>query len=130
MFVLKKERSGGEIREVYDRNVKKKGNVFGSSNRTDLSHLHFFFNWREYIFKQYEGLYKKQRPINDPEGRFTKKLKEKKLDDRYKWLDFVYILMDKMREPEDKIYEKNYISCLNWLSYFKNKEDIKDKNSL
>lgn len=38
--------------------------------------------------------------------------------------------MEKMREPEDKIYEKNYVSCLNWLSYFKNKEDIKDKNSV
>lgn len=38
--------------------------------------------------------------------------------------------MEKMKEPEEKIYEKNYISCLNWLSYFKNKESIKDQNSL
>jgi hypothetical protein len=38
--------------------------------------------------------------------------------------------MEKMREPEEEIYKKNYISCLNWLSYFKNKEDIKDKNSV
>jgi hypothetical protein len=55
---------------------------------------------------------------------------QKKMDDRYKWLDFVYTLMEKLKEPEEKIYEKNYISCLNWLSYFKNINDTKDKNSL
>jgi hypothetical protein len=38
--------------------------------------------------------------------------------------------MKKMNEPEEKIYKKNYISCLNWLSYFKNVEDVKDKNSV
>lgn len=52
------------------------------------------------------------------------------MDERYKWLDFVYTLMKKLNEPEENIYKKNYISCLNWLSYFKNIEDVKDKNSL
>jgi hypothetical protein len=55
---------------------------------------------------------------------------KKKLDDRYEWLDFVYNLMERLKEPEEKIYKKNYISCLNWLSYFKNINDMKNKNSL
>jgi hypothetical protein len=38
--------------------------------------------------------------------------------------------MEKLGESENKIYKKNYISCLNWLSYFKNLDDIKNKNSL
>jgi hypothetical protein len=55
---------------------------------------------------------------------------KKKLDDRYEWLDFVYNLMERLKETEEQIYKKNYISCLNWLSYFKNINDMKNKNSL
>jgi len=40
------------------------------------------------------------------------------------------VLMNKMGEKEEDIYKKNYISCLNWLSYFKNLDDLKDKNSV
>jgi hypothetical protein len=38
--------------------------------------------------------------------------------------------MERLKETEEQIYKKNYISCLNWLSYFKNINDMKNKNSL
>jgi hypothetical protein len=54
----------------------------------------------------------------------------KKLDDRYVWLDFVWNLMKELNKSDEEVYKMNYISALNWLSYFKNKEELKDKNRL
>ena len=52
------------------------------------------------------------------------------MDERYVWLDFVYKLMNELNKTDDDIYKMNYISCLNWLGYLKNKEELKDKNKL
>jgi len=52
------------------------------------------------------------------------------MDQKYVWLDFTYKLMKELNKTDEEVYKMNYISCLNWLGYFKNKEDIKDKNSL
>jgi len=38
--------------------------------------------------------------------------------------------MKELGLKEDEVYKMNYIHCLNWLGYFKNLEDIKDKNKL
>jgi len=38
--------------------------------------------------------------------------------------------MMELKLKEDEVYEMNYVHTLNWLSYFKNIEDIKDKNKL
>jgi len=55
---------------------------------------------------------------------------KKKMDERYVWLDFVYKLMKELNKTDEDVYKMNYVSCLNWLGYFKNKEEIKDKNSV
>ncbi len=55
---------------------------------------------------------------------------KKKMDNRYVWLDFVYTLMEKLNLKEDEVYKMSYVHCLNWLGYFKNKEELKNKNSL
>jgi hypothetical protein len=55
---------------------------------------------------------------------------KKKLDERFQWLDFVYMLMEKLNLKEDEVYKMTYVHCLNWLGYFKNKEELKDKNRL
>lgn len=52
------------------------------------------------------------------------------MDDRYIWLDFVYSLMDKLKLKETEVYEMTYVHCLNWLGYFKNKEELNKKNEL
>lgn len=52
------------------------------------------------------------------------------MDERYVWLDFVHRLMKELNKTDDQIYVMNYIGCLNWLGYFKNKEELKNKNSL
>ena len=38
--------------------------------------------------------------------------------------------MKELNKTDDDVYEMNYISCLNWLGYFKNKEELKNKDSL
>jgi len=52
------------------------------------------------------------------------------MDEKYAWLDFTFTLMDKLNLKEDEVYEMSYIHCLNWLGYFKNKEQMNNKNSL
>ena len=45
-------------------------------------------------------------------------------------MDFVFNLMKALNKSDTEIYKMNYVSCLNWLGYLKNKEELKDKNSL
>jgi len=41
----------------------------------------------------------------------------------------VYTLLKELNTTDEVIYQKNYISCLNWLSYFYQKSQInKGKN--
>lgn len=56
--------------------------------------------------------------------------KNKKIDDRYKWYSYIYCFIDRLNMTEKEIYKMNYIHGLNWLSYFKNVDDFKDKNKL
>lgn len=46
------------------------------------------------------------------------------MDDKYKYLDMVYKLLKELNTTDTEIYKKNYISCLNWMSYFYQKNKI------
>lgn len=58
------------------------------------------------------------------------------MDDRWAWMQIVYRLMEKMSYTEDQVYDMNFISMCNWLSFFKERDDIveemssKNKNTL
>jgi hypothetical protein len=54
------------------------------------------------------------------------------LDKRFIWLDWVYTLLKELNTTDEKIYEKNYIGCLNWMSYFyqKNKVEQSKKGNI
>jgi hypothetical protein len=55
------------------------------------------------------------------------------MEDKFLWLGMVHMLLKELNTTDTAIYEKNYISCLNWMSYFyqKNKvEESKTKGSL
>jgi hypothetical protein len=37
--------------------------------------------------------------------------------------------MEKLNTTDEKIFKKNYISCLNWLSYFYQKDKIEEQKN-
>lgn len=41
----------------------------------------------------------------------------------------VYTLLKELNTTDTAIYEKNYISCLNWLSYFYQKNKIQQNKN-
>ena len=53
-------------------------------------------------------------------------LRQQELDKRYKWLEMVHILLKELNTTDEVIFKKNYISCLNWMSYFYNREKLKE----
>lgn len=54
------------------------------------------------------------------------------MDSKYKWLETVHFLLKELNTTDKEIYKKNYISCLNWMSYFytKNKVEESKKGSI
>lgn len=49
------------------------------------------------------------------------------------WLQMVHKLLKELNTTDTKIYKKNYIGCLNWLSYFYNRDKViesQQKNKL
>lgn len=51
------------------------------------------------------------------------------MDDRFKWLEMVYMLLTKLNTTDEMIYKKNYIGCLNWLSYFYQKNKVEQSKN-
>lgn len=52
-------------------------------------------------------------------------MKEKiELNENYKFLQMVHRLLTELNTTDDKIYKKNYVGCLNWLSYFYQRDKI------
>jgi hypothetical protein len=40
------------------------------------------------------------------------------------WLGFVHMLLKELNTTDTQIYKKNYISCLNWMSYFYQRDKV------
>lgn len=53
------------------------------------------------------------------------------MDKRYTWLQMVHTLLKELNTTDTKIYKKTYISCLNWMSYFYNRDKmLESKNKI
>lgn len=48
------------------------------------------------------------------------------MDKRFVWLEWVYTLLKELNTTDTAIYEKNYISCLNWMSFFYQKNKVNE----
>lgn len=48
------------------------------------------------------------------------------IDKRFVWLEWVYTLLKELNTTDTAIYEKNYISCLNWMSFFYQKNKVNE----
>ncbi|CAA6810361.1 MAG: Unknown protein [uncultured Sulfurovum sp.] len=49
-----------------------------------------------------------------------------KMDEKFNWHNIIYKLITELNTTEKKVYKMNYISCLNWLSFFKNRDEVKE----
>jgi hypothetical protein len=46
------------------------------------------------------------------------------IDERYKWHQTVHILLKELNKTDEDVYKMNYISTLNWLSFFRNRDEV------
>ena len=51
------------------------------------------------------------------------------MDDRWGWHSMIFTLIKELNMKEKEVYKMNYISALNWLSFFKERDEI-NKNNL
>tara|TARA_R110000765_G_scaffold164673_3_gene269725 strand:+ start:516 stop:719 length:204 start_codon:yes stop_codon:yes gene_type:complete len=47
------------------------------------------------------------------------------IDDRFVWHQMIHTLIQELNTTEEKVYDMNYVASLNWLAFFKNKNEIK-----
>jgi hypothetical protein len=53
------------------------------------------------------------------------------MDGKWKWHNMIYSLIQELNISETKTYKMNYISTLNWLSFFKERTQIiENKNKI
>lgn len=50
-----------------------------------------------------------------------------KIENKYLWLGMVHLLLKELNCTDKDIYEKNYISCLNWMSYFYQRNKVEEQ---
>lgn len=51
------------------------------------------------------------------------------MDPRYKWYNLIHIFIKELNMKVDEVYEMNYISGLNWLSFFKNRNEVENNRN-
>lgn len=71
--------------------------------------------------KLYPNLFKAQKK---EEGRFDIFNPSKQIDSRFKWHNMISKFIQELNMKENEVYEMNYISSLNWLSYFDNRDEV------
>jgi hypothetical protein len=81
--------------------------------------------------KKYEGLFGKERKKeNETKDKFSDLNGRSKIDDAYNWHQLVFKLITELNTTEKKVYRMNYISSLNWLSYFKQRDEVANGKSV
>jgi hypothetical protein len=48
------------------------------------------------------------------------------MNEKWRWHNIIYKLIQELNLTEDKVYKKNYISVLNWLSFFYEKGKVEE----
>lgn len=82
------------------------------------------------ITKNYSNLFSKKKKKkentedNKRNNRFQEFKNKDKIDSKFKWHDIVYTLLTELNKTDKDVYKMNYISCLNWLSYFKERDEV------
>lgn len=71
------------------------------------------------IHKSYSDLFKSSKS----KGRFDR-INPTEIDDKFKWHSMIHTLINELNMTVDKVYEQNYLSTLNWLSFFDNKRTV------
>lgn len=80
------------------------------------------------MINEYEGLFpKNKRDVNSTDRFGQENLDE--IDPKFEWYNLIFTFVKELSMKENEIYEMNYIHSLNWLSYFKNKNDV-EKNKI
>ena len=64
--------------------------------------------------RQFEGLYPKQ---NKKKDKFAD-LNPKSIDPKFKWHNYIYTFVKEFNMQMSDVYNMNYVSSLNWLSFF------------
>jgi hypothetical protein len=77
------------------------------------------------IHKNYSGLFpsrKNKKPTQEKKKETFEAAT--KISDKFKWHSIIHQLIKELNTTEKEVYKMNYISCLNWLSYFKERDDV------
>jgi hypothetical protein len=81
----------------------------------------------------YEGLFKTNKKKNkEKNNRFDDLNGPTKISDRFRHHQLVYYLMKELNDTDEGIYKRNYISCLNWMAFFYERDKVeqaKQKNN-
>ena len=72
----------------------------------------FFFKWEQVIQREYKGLFSRSVESED------RGISQVSIDKRWSWLAMVDRLANGDITKHDEIFERNYIECLNLLSYW------------
>lgn len=118
-LLLRKKNKNGVIDKFDDEKIIPYKDKFLQLSITDCLHIiKSFFEWRKNILSQYENLFKSNN--NDEETSISD---EPILPNNFKWLALVDKLAGGDITKFDNIFSQNYISCLNLLSYWKERDD-------
>lgn len=70
------------------------------------------------------GLFGKPKKKKEKVDRFADLNGPTQMDEKFNWHNIIYKLITELNMTENKVYKMNYISCLNWLSFFKNRDEV------
>lgn len=55
--------------------------------------------------------------------------KRTEYNEKFRWYGIIHTLCGTLNKTDTEVYEMNYINCLNWLSYLKDKGEV-DQNRI
>lgn len=80
------------------------------------------------IFYNYEGYFGKRKSVEDEKRTPTSPDTGNFDTTKWQWHLMVLKLVNELNMKPDEVYEMNYISALNWLSMFNERDKFLEKN--
>lgn len=72
----------------------------------------------------YEFLFGKKKILNKRNAEHDILIKRTEYNEKFRWYGIIHTICQTLNKTDTEVYEMNYINCLNWLSYLKDKNEV------
>jgi len=125
LYFFKKEKANGKL-ESFKNDFMERETIFNQAIITDVNNIFLFFQMAAIYPKTIWRIIWKTKVKTDKVDRFSDLNGQSKISDKWNWYTIIQTFITRLNMKMDEVYQMNYISSLNWLSFWYEENKVKE----